>query len=85
MKRSRAKFQLLWLQNDVINFFSLPYMDILTFRHCDVKMTSYMKFFMNLNSGPKITLFAKFELDQVIILKIIQVSFCLHPKNDVIH
>ena len=28
-------------------------MGILTFRHCDVKMTSYIKFFMNLNSRPK--------------------------------
>ena len=50
-------------------------MDILTFRHCDVKMTSQIIFFMNLNSGPKISLSTKFELDQVIILKIIQVFF----------
>ena len=50
-------------------------MGILTFRHCDVKMTLCLKFFMNLNSGPKnSSLSVKFKLDQVIILKIIQVS-----------
>ena len=61
-------------------------MGILTFRHCDVKMTSDIKLFMNLNSGPKITLSTKFEFDQVIILKIIQVFlFFSMPKNDVTH
>ena len=40
---------------------------------------------MNLNSGPKIASCAKFELDQVIILKIIQVSLFFNPKNDVAH
>ena len=57
-------------------------MGILTFCHCDVKMTSYIKFFMNLNSGPiKIAPSAKFELDQVIISKIIQVSLFFQPKE----
>ena len=42
-----------------------------------------MKIFMNLNSWPKIALSAKFELDQVIILKIIQVSLFFNSKNDV--
>ena len=37
---------------------------------------------MNLNSGLQITLFAKFELDQVIILKIIQVSLFFVLEND---
>ena len=40
---------------------------------------------MNLNSGPKIAPCAKFELDQVIILKIIQISLFFQPKNDVAH
>ena len=40
---------------------------------------------MNLNLGHKIAAFAKFELDQVIILKIIQVSLFFQPKNDVTH
>ena len=52
------------------------------FRHCDVKMTSYINIFMNLNSGPKNNLSTKFELDQVLILKIIQVCF-FNGKNDV--
>ena len=60
-------------------------MGILTFCHCDVKMTLYINFFMNLISGPKIAPYAKFELDQVIILKIIQVSLFFRPKNDVTH
>ena len=56
-------------------------MCILTFRHCDVKMTSYMKILINLNSGPKIALSAKFELDQVITWKIIRVSLFFHLKK----
>ena len=40
---------------------------------------------MNLNSGSKNSLYAKFELDQVIILKIIQVSLFFQLKNDVTH
>ena len=60
-------------------------MCILTFRHCDVNITSYMKFFMNLNSEPKIALSAEFELDQVNTLKIIQVSLFFIPNNDVTH
>ena len=56
-------------------------MGILTFCHCDVKMTSYIKFFMDLNSGPKSSPYSKFELDQVIILKIIQVSLFFQPKK----
>ena len=41
---------------------------------------------MNLSSGPKsVAPYAKFELDQVIILKIIQVSLFSQPKNDVAH
>ena len=70
--------------NDAINFSSLQYMVMLTFCHCDVKMTSYIKFFMNLNLLPKyIALSAKFEVDQVIILKLIQLSLFFNPKNDV--
>ena len=42
-----------WRHNDTINFFSLWYMGIWTFCHYDVKMTSYIKILMNLNSGPK--------------------------------
>ena len=38
---------------------------------------------MNLNSGPKINLSIKFELDQVIILKITQVFRFFNAKNDV--
>ena len=38
---------------------------------------------MNLNSEPKISLFIKFELDRVIILKIIYVSLFFIAKNDV--
>ena len=44
-----------------------------------------LKFLMNLNSGPKIIPCAKFELNQAIILKIIQVSLFFQPKNDVTH
>ena len=40
---------------------------------------------MNWNSQPKIALSAKFELYQVIILKIIQDSLFFNPKNDVTH
>ena len=36
---------------------------------------------MNLNLGPKIAPYAKFELDQVIILKIIHVSLFFQPKK----
>ena len=36
---------------------------------------------MNLNSGPKIASYVKFELDQVIILKLIQVSLFFNPKS----
>ena len=51
------------------------------FRHCNVKITSNIKFFMDLNSGPKITLSTNSELDQVIILKVIQVLlFFSRPK-----
>ena len=53
---------------------------MLTFPHCDFKMTLYIKTFMILNSGPKITLSAKFEFDQVIILKIIQLFCFSMPK-----
>ena len=60
-------------------------MCLLTFRHCDVKITSYMKIFMNLSSVLKLALSAKSELGQVITLKIIQVSLFFHPKNDVTH
>ena len=35
--------------------------------------------------GLKIAPYAKFELDQVIMLKIIQVSLFFDPKNDVTH
>ena len=45
MKSPHAKFQMFWLKIDAINFFSLRYMCNLTFGHCDVKMTSYMKIF----------------------------------------
>ena len=38
---------------------------------------------MSLNSGPKITLSTKFELDQVIILNIIQVFCFFDAKNEV--
>ena len=75
MKSPCAKFQVFSLKSDVtmtINFLSLRYMGILTFRHCDVKMTSYDNFFMNLNSELKIALSAKFEL-------------FFNPKNDVTH
>ena len=51
MKSPRAKFQVFWLKNDVMSFSVSRYVGILTFRHCDVKMTSYMK--MSLNSEPK--------------------------------
>ena len=34
-----------WRHNDAINFFSLQYMSTLMFRHCDIKMTSYIKIF----------------------------------------
>ena len=44
-----------------------------------------LKFLMNLNSGPNIAPCVKFELDQVIILKIIKVSLFFQPKNDVTH
>ena len=40
---------------------------------------------MNLNSGPKITLSTKFELDQVITLKIIEVFLFFNGKNDMTH
>ena len=41
---------------------------------------------MNLKSRPKNNpLSAKFELDQVIILKITQISMFFQPKNDVTH
>ena len=40
---------------------------------------------MNLNSGPKCSPYAKFEVDQVIILKTIQASLFFQPKNDVTH
>ena len=40
---------------------------------------------MNLNSRLKIALSAIIEFDQIIVLKIIQVSLFFHPKNDVIH
>ena len=40
---------------------------------------------MNLNSDSKNTPSAKFEYDQAIILKIIQVSTFFHHKNDVTH
>ena len=40
---------------------------------------------MNSNSGPKNSPYAKFELDHLIILKIIQVSLFFQPKNDVTH
>ena len=64
-----------WRHNDTINFFSLQYLGILTFRHCDVKMTPYTKIFLwTWIQGLKITISAKFELDQVIILKIIVFS-----------
>ena len=51
MKSPCAKFQMFWLKNDVsdavnaVNFFSLGCMGIFTLRHCDVKMTSYIKSF----------------------------------------
>ena len=45
MKSRHAKFQVFWLKSDVINFFSLQYVCILTFRHCDLKMTLYIKVF----------------------------------------
>ena len=40
---------------------------------------------MNLNSGPKNNPLYQFELDQVIILKIIQVFCFFNGKNDVTH
>ena len=40
---------------------------------------------MNLNSGTKTTLSTKFELVQVIILKVIQVFCFFNAKNDVTH
>ena len=43
MKSPHSKFQVLWLKNYAINFFSLSHMCILTFCYCHVKMTSYMK------------------------------------------
>ena len=46
-------------------------MSILTFCHFDIKMTSYIKIFYECL---KIAPCGEFELDQVIILKIIQVS-----------
>ena len=52
------------------------------FRHCHVKMTSYIKIF--LIQGLKITLSTKFELDQVIILKIIHFVF-FNGKHDLTH
>ena len=39
--------------NDTINFFGLRCMGIWKFCHYHVKITSYIKIFMNLNSGPK--------------------------------
>ena len=57
-------------------------MGILTSGHCDVKLTLYIKFLDESESkGLKITLSAKFELDQVITLKIILVSLFIHPKK----
>ena len=46
-------------------------MGILTFRHCDVKVTPYMKFFWIWSQDLEIALYAEFEPDQVIMLKII--------------
>ena len=55
-------------------------MDILTFGHYDVKKTSYMKIFDEVQ-GLELALSAKLELDKAIILKIIQVSlFFLSQK-----
>ena len=56
-------------------------MGILTFCHCHVKMTSYTKMFYKFEFCQKIAPYAKFELDQVIILKIIQVSCFFQPKK----
>ena len=56
MKSSCVKFQVFWLKMTSQwrnKLFSLWYMGILTFRHCDVKLRSCIKFFINLNSGPK--------------------------------
>ena len=50
-------------------------MGILMFHHCNIEMTSYMNILDEIEiQGLKIALSAKFELDEVIILKIIQVS-----------
>ena len=52
------------------------------FCHCNIKMMSYVKFFYEFEFiNLKIALSAKFELDQVIILKIIQVSLFFQPKK----
>ena len=51
----------------------------LTFYHCDVKMTSYIKILIQ---GLKIAPYAKFELDEVIILKIIQVSLFFEYESN---
>ena len=57
-------------------------MGILRFCHCDVKIyVIHLIFFKNLNSGPKIGLSTKFELDQIIILKLIQVSLFFNAKK----
>ena len=53
-----------WRHDDAINFFSLSYMGILAFRHCDVKMTSYSKFLRIWIQSIKIAFSAKFELDE---------------------
>ena len=44
-----------------------------------------LKFFIKLNLGPKNMPHAKFKLDQVIILKIIQVFLFFSTQNDVTH
>ena len=88
-KKYQANFQIqhpfkcLVKKNNVLNFFSLCLPGITMFRHFDIIMTSDLNFFMNLNSEPKILLSTKFEFDQVIILKIIQVFLYFHLKNDV--
>ena len=61
-------------------------MGIWMFCHYDVKMTSYIKIFYEFEFKTlKIAPYAKFELHQVIILKIIQASSFFNPKNDVTH
>ena len=53
----------------------------MTFCHFDVTVTSIVNCSINLISESKILLSIKFELDQVIILKVIQVSLFFHPKK----